>query len=109
MPERIIFNFGFFSKYFSPIHTIPSAISKELLWARQFVPQWTITYSNEGGNSIFKSLHKTCSVRSPGIPKFRADFLPKYLCQTSGYRVKPAAIESPIIYILDVEFFANVT
>ena len=52
------------------------------------------------GISPFSTLHRTCCVRSPPIPKFKAYRDSKYLDHTVLYRDKPFTIESPMSKIL---------
>ena len=54
------------------IDTIPYFISVGLFLSRLFVAQCITTAFEHEGTSPFCTLHKTCRVLSPPIPKFKA-------------------------------------
>ena len=93
-PVTTTLTFGIFFIIVSAMHVMLFAISIGESFSRLLVPHWSTTSCIDDERSKFSTLHRTCSTRSPPIPKLRA-FL-KYCNQTSGYLARPAAIESPI-------------
>lgn len=95
-PAMMILAFGFAVWNTDTMDVMPSVMSDGVSRSMLFVPQWMTQICKFNGISPFSTLHRTCWVRSPPMPKFNALNGPKYLAQTSEYRDSPLMIESPI-------------
>jgi len=92
----IILAFGLAVWNTETIEVIPSVISEGVSLSILFVPQCITHICKFIGISPFSTLHSTCWVRSPPMPKFNARNGPKYVDQTFEYLDSPFMRESPI-------------
>ena len=102
----MMFTHGFRFSIAYAIDVIPFFISAGLSLSRLFVPQCISIVSTFTGISPFCTLHNTCWVLSPLIPKFKALTGSNNSDQTLRYLQSPFMMESPIRTMVDLDSVA---
>ena len=85
----------------STISITPSAMTSGESWNKLFVLHKITTFLRLDMTERFCTRHKTFRTLSPPIPKFRVFRGSRYFVQTLRYLFSPAAIEPPIIIVLE--------
>ena len=109
IPEIMILMLGCFCTRKCDINDIALAIFSGVSQPTLLVPQTRIAYFSVSGNFTFNSLHKIFCVWSPGTPKFNVGYFSKYLNHTLWYRLRPLAIESPMMIVSALDALASLT
>jgi len=103
IPIIITFMLGFLFIAVNAIQMMLLAISFGEFLPRLFVPHWRMAFSTEVGISKFSILQRTCSTRSPPIPRLLV------WCKKEDdicwYLHRPFTIESPIIKLFGLNWF----